>query len=183
MLPGQNAAANLDERTRGKLERGLIATRFYELEGNFRCAPAPAGPKDLVFGSEEGTLVAVVRTTGEVVWKRPKNGPIFRTPQVKGRAVFVSPRSGELIGYDTRTGQEIVHTQPGEARGGTVAASDRIFFVNGRVLAAYAPRAEGMGLAWTFEAKARILAGPVVHGDSVFIADEQGNFYRLEAND
>ena len=47
----------------------------------------------------------------------------------------------------------------------------------------FAPRADGYGLAWTFEAKGRILAGPIVHGDGVFIADEKGHLYRLEAND
>ena len=45
------------------------------------------------------------------------------------------------------------------------------------------PRTDGYGLAWTFEAKGRILAGPVVRGNAIYIGDDLGNLYRLEATD
>jgi hypothetical protein len=47
----------------------------------------------------------------------------------------------------------------------------------------FGPRQDGYGLAWSFEAKGRILAGPVVRGDAILIGDSEGNFYRLEASD
>jgi outer membrane protein assembly factor BamB len=58
-----------------------------------------------------------------------------------------------------------------------------MFFANGPVLSAFAAREGGYGLAWSFKAKGRILAGPVVAGDAVYIGDAEGTIYRLEAND
>jgi len=156
----------------------------YRLSGNFSCAPAVAGSKDLVFASEEGTLYGVGRLTGDIAWEKNVESRITRTPPVKGRAVLVSPNPGELVAFDTRTGDEIFRTKRDKSsRDQAVGATDRIFFVHGQVLSAFAPRSGGMGLAWTFEARSPILSGPVVAGESVYIGDEEGNVYRLEAND
>ena len=65
----------------------------------------------------------------------------------------------------------------------TVQPRNRIFFVHGRTLSAYGPSASGYQLAWSFEARGNILAAPVVRGGAVYIGDDKGNLYRLEAND
>jgi outer membrane protein assembly factor BamB/tetratricopeptide (TPR) repeat protein len=164
---------------------GDVVTR-YRLEGSFVCAPALVGSDDLVFASEQGTLTGVNRVTGTINWG-PRNvgtTALLRTPPIKGRAVFVSPQPGRLVAFDTRTGDEIYrYSRTHAAARAAVMPKNRIFFADGRVLSAFAPRADGYGLAWTFEAQGRILAGPVVNGDAVFIADEKGHLYRLEAND
>ena len=157
----------------------------YTLKGRFSAAPAVVGSKDLVFASEDGWLFGVGRLTGDVLWSKDLPGTrITRTPPVKGRAVFVAPKPGELLAFDTRTGDEIYRTdRTSPTTQVAVLGTNRIFFANGQVLSAFAPGGDGYGLAWTFQAEGRILAGPVVEGDAVYIADEKGNLYRLEAND
>jgi len=38
-------------------------------------------------------------------------------------------------------------------------------------------------IALTFQAKGRILSGPIVRENGIYIGDDQGNFYKLEATD
>ena len=157
----------------------------YKLKGTFARAPAPAGKDDLVFATEDGQVYGVERITGQIRWDYDLKAPVTYTAPVRGRAVFFSPRPNELIALDTQTGDVIYHSEPGGRAPRTeVAASDRIFFVHGRTLWAFARGADGYGLAWSFKAKGRILSGPVVdaEGEGVYFGDEKGNFYRLEAN-
>jgi outer membrane protein assembly factor BamB len=157
----------------------------YQLKGRFSAPPAPAGEKDLIFASEDGVVMGVVRLTGQVLWeKRLPGARITRPLPVRGRAVFAAPRPGELVAFDTRTGDVIYATDKGSpAPQAEILATNRIFFAHGPILSAFAPGGDGYGLAWTFQAEGRILAGPIVEGDAVYIGDEKGNLYRLEAND
>jgi len=166
-----------------KRATGNVVIR-YRLRGRFSSAPAVAGSKDLVFASEDGVLLGVGRLTGDTGWRQKVKTRITRTPPVKGRAVFVAPKPGELVAFDTRTGDVVYRSNRTSATAqASVLSTNRIFFANGQVLSAFAPRADGYGLAWTFEARSRILAGPVVHEGAVYIGDEKGRLYRLEAND
>ncbi len=156
----------------------------YPLKGTFVCAPASAGRDHLVFASREGVLLGVARLTGEVVWSRDVGTKCTKTPLVKGQSVFVSPQPGRLIGINRSTGDIFLrYAKTGESARTTVRSSGRIFFATGKTLSAFAPRVDGYGLAWTFHAEGRILAGPVISGDAVYVVDENGNLYRLEASD
>ncbi len=157
----------------------------YQVRGTVTAAPAVASSGDLVFATEEGMLYGIERRTGSRRWTYDAKSPLSGTPPVKGRAVFIGPRPGELVAIDTNTGDEIYrYTKSHLSARAAVAKADRIFFVNGPSLSAFAPSsADGYGLAWTFVAKGRILSGPVLSEGAVFIGDDKGNFYRLEAED
>jgi outer membrane protein assembly factor BamB/tetratricopeptide (TPR) repeat protein len=162
---------------------GKLVTR-YRLEGYFSCAPALAGEDDLIFATEEGRLYAVRRVSGDIDWKKDLNIAIKRTPPVKGRSLFVSPGAGELWAIDTSTGDINYRYSDSNASARTpVQAAERIFFVNGRTLSAYGNSNDGYALAWTFQARGNILAGPVIQDGAVYIGDAEGSLYRLEADD
>jgi outer membrane protein assembly factor BamB len=163
--------------------RGKVVTR-YQLQGYFSCAPAVAGEDDLIFATDEGRLYAVSRVSGNVAWETDLSIPIKRTPPVKGRSLFVSPKAGELWAVDTSTGG-INHRYSGSNASARTPVQDaeRIFFVNGRTLSAFGNSNDGYALAWTFQARGNILAGPVVRNGAVYIGDAEGSLYRVEAND
>ncbi len=166
-----------------RAKSGQIVIR-YKVPGTFRCAPAAAGREDLIFASEEGRLFAVRRVTGNVQWQKDVATPLLRTPPVHGRAVFVSPQPAQLIAIDVNTGVQIYRYRQSSAAGRQqVEPKDRIFFSHGPTLTAFAPSQDGYALAWTFRAQGRIVAGPVVREDAVYIVDDKGYVYRLEAND
>ncbi|MFI5402182.1 MAG: PQQ-binding-like beta-propeller repeat protein [Planctomycetota bacterium] len=168
-----------------KLEDGSSLMPPRRLEGSFWCAPAVVDDDLLVFASEEGTLFGFKPSSGETKWRKTiEDLRIRRTPPVQGPEVYVSRRPGDLIAFDANTGVQVyVLEQTPNAARSVVWANRRIFFVHDRVLTVFGPRTDGYSLAWTFQAKGRILAGPVVRGSAIYIGDDQGILYRLEATD
>lgn len=155
----------------------------YKIQGTFSVAPAVSGSDDLIFGSEEGDLLGVAKLTGEVRWRKSIDAPVKASPIVRGRYVFAATKPGELTALDCGTGDVIpLGVGAGSART-PVASDNRFFFASGQTLAAFAARGDGYGLAWIFTAKGRILAGPIVEGEAVYVGDDKGNLYRLEAKD
>ncbi|HEY7862415.1 MAG TPA: PQQ-binding-like beta-propeller repeat protein [Thermoanaerobaculia bacterium] len=167
------------------LEDGRPLVPTFRLEGSFRCPPAVVDENLLIFAAEEGTLYGVRPATGEILYRRPLEGVrIEQTPPVRVREIYVSPKPGHLIALDANTGATVYTYQQGQNAARTqVWDNHRICFVHGKTLTVFGPRQDGYGLAWSFEAKGRILAGPVVRGDAILIGDSEGNFYRLEASD
>jgi outer membrane protein assembly factor BamB len=151
----------------------------YKLAGTFSHPPATAGDDGLVFATEHGVVRGVDRVTGTIRWSHELGAAPGGPGTVRGRGVFYSPKSRELVAIDAKTGEVMYQTGTNSAAG--TAEADRIFFVAGNVLSAFAPGADGYGLVWSFEARGRILAGPLVDekAGTVYIGDERGNFYLL----
>ncbi len=165
------------------LKDGSVLLRF-EVKGPLCCTPSPVGNDRLVFASESGLLQCFTSATGQDVWPYDLKSAVKRSLPVRVRAVFASPRPLELIAIDHLTGQVTAHYRPTRANArAQVAATERMFFVHGRGLTAYAATRDSYAPAWTFEAEGVILAGPTEADGAVFIADEKGVIYRLEAND
>jgi outer membrane protein assembly factor BamB len=156
------------------------------LDGSsFVCPPAVVDEDLLIFAAEEGALMAFRPSKREILWRKPIDEVrIKRTPPVQGPEVYVSRRPGHLLAFDVNTGAQLyAYEQSPNAVRSAVYANRRIFFVHDKVLTCFGPRQDGYGLAWTFQAKGRILAGPVVRENAIYIGDDQGNLYKLEASD
>jgi outer membrane protein assembly factor BamB len=168
-----------------KLEDGSPLMEPLRLEGSFACPPAVVDDDLLVFAAEEGTLFGFKPSTREIKWRKTiEDVRIKRTPPVQGPEIYVSRRPGHLIALDANTGAQVyVFEQTPNAARSPVWANRRILFVHDRMLTVFGPRTDGYGLAWTFQAKGRILGGPVVRGSAIYIGDDLGNLYRLEATD
>jgi outer membrane protein assembly factor BamB/tetratricopeptide (TPR) repeat protein len=162
---------------------GETVKRFTLPGGTYRCAPAVIG-EDLLFASEGGKLTRYDLRNDQIVWTGEWPVRIRRTPPVSGGAVYLSPLPGELIVIDATAGKESYRfSNTLTLAGAAVSPNHRVFFAHDRTLSAFAPGKDGYGLAWSFEARAQILAGPVVHGEAVYVGDADGNIYRLEAVD
>jgi len=165
------------------LKDGSVLLRF-QVKGPLACAPSLVGTDRLVFASESGLLQCVTPANGLLVWPYNLKSVIKRSLPVRVRAVFASPRPLELIAIDHLTGEVTARYRPTRANArAQVAATERMFFVHGRGLTAYASTRDSYAPAWTFEAEGVILAGPTEADGAVFIVDEKGVIYRLEAND
>jgi outer membrane protein assembly factor BamB/tetratricopeptide (TPR) repeat protein len=169
------------------LEDGTPLMDPVRLEGSFVCAPAVVDDDLLIFGAEQGSLIAFKLSKHEIKWRKDiEDLRITRTPPVQGPQVYVSRRPGQLFGYDVTSGVRVYeYVQNPNAVRSAVYANRRICFVHDKTLTVFGPQADGYGLAWTFEAKGRILAGPIVREkeNAIYIGDDQGNLYRLEATD
>ena len=173
------------------IKDGEVVVSF-AVTGPLACAPTPAGTDRLVFASQRGLLQCVSPGSGEPVWefdlrgpkKIPLPSPITRSLPVRVQSVFASPRPFELIAIDHTTKEIRARYRQNRANArASVAPTDRTFFVHGRGLTAYAATSKSYAPAWTFEAEGAILSGPTEAGGGVFVADEKGVIYRLDAND
>jgi len=168
-----------------KLEDGSPLMPPVRFEGRFLCPPAVVEDDLLIFAAEEGTLIAFKPSTREIKWRKTiEEVRITRTPPVQGPEIYVSRRPGHLLAFDVNTGVQVYeYVQNPNAVRSAVYANRRIFFVHDKTLTVFGPRTDGYGLAWKFEAKGRILSGPVVRDNAIYIGDNQGNLYKLEATD
>ncbi|MHC4937694.1 MAG: outer membrane protein assembly factor BamB family protein [Planctomycetota bacterium] len=156
----------------------------YRVRGPLGCAPALIGNDDLVFASEDGWLQSRGRVSGTRRWDQNLEMRLDRTPPVRGRGIFVSPRPREFLAIDATTGSTYFHYRHTELSARVqVAPRDREFVVHGRTLFAFGQTKAGYGPAWFFEAQGKILTGPVLADGAVYIGDDKGHVYRLEAND
>jgi outer membrane protein assembly factor BamB len=168
------------------LDTGVPLMEPIRLDGSsFACPPAVVDDDLLIFAAEEGVLIAFKPSKREIRWRKTIDEVrIRRTPPVQGPEVYVSRRPGHLLAFDVNTSQQLYeYVQNPNAVRSAVYANRRIFFVHDRILTCFGPRQDGYGLAWTFQAKGRILSGPVVRENAIYIGDDQGNFYKLEATD
>lgn len=169
-----------------RLKDGVQSAPTYSLRGPIKCAPAPVGTDKLIFAGEQGWVEAWNRSGSERLWDASTGDgtKLGQTFSVRGRAAFCSPRPRELLSFDLSTG-DIVHRYRHTALAARleVAPTERLFFVQGRTLTAYATTKNGYGPAWSFEAQGQIVSGPIEADGAVFVGDDKGYLYRLEAED
>ncbi|MHC4848090.1 MAG: outer membrane protein assembly factor BamB family protein [Planctomycetota bacterium] len=156
----------------------------YRVRGPLSCAPALVGDDDLIFASEDGWLQSWVRVSATLRWEEPFETSITHTPPVRGRGVFVSPKPREFVAIDVTTGSPYFRYRHTKLSARVeITPKDREFALHGRTLFAFGQTKSGYGPAWYFEARGKILTAPIVVDGAVYIGDDKGYVYRLEAND
>jgi len=167
-----------------RCEDGQPSVPAFKVPGPMRRAPVAIDKNDLLFTLNDGTLQLWSRTSGSMREDMDAKGSARQRPVVRGRLVFVSPRDQELIAIDPLTGHTRSHHRPvkGVLRG-EVAPTHRMMFAHSETLTAYAGTRDGYAPAWVFHAEGRIIVGPVLVDGGVYIADNKGFVYRLDADD
>ncbi|MCB1063104.1 MAG: PQQ-binding-like beta-propeller repeat protein [Verrucomicrobiae bacterium] len=164
-------------------------------------SPIIVGDK-LIFSSDAASdpfIVALNKTTGEVVWKTARNVETkrtfsFSTPlaiEVNGKTQVISPASGAVISYDPETGTEIWRCLYGEG----YSVVPRPVFANGLVYVCsgfnrailYAIRPDGEGdvtkthIAWEYSKTVPKESSILVVDDLVYLNDDKGIATCLDA--
>jgi len=158
-----------------------------KVPGPLRCAPLALDDFNIEITLHDGTLEIWDLETGS---KRPNNGQ----PKIKGSrtqrpihhgsTVFVSPRDRELLAFDPNTGDPSVGYRPMKSVTRVkVSPTDRIVFAHGSALTAYARGRDSYAPAWVFRANGRITFAPLIVDGAVYIGDDRGFIYRVDAND
>jgi outer membrane protein assembly factor BamB len=133
----------------------------------------------VVFGSRDGRVYALDRTTGERVWAYAAAGGVGASPVVRGGAVIVADYGGNVARLDGGNGRvawkralrEKIVSTPAVTRERVVAGTVRgnvaaISLETGRVL-------------WKFAARGQI-RGTIVHaGESFLVPSHDGRLYAL----
>lgn len=169
--------------------RSLTGVAFHFIaDGPVRGGFALAGGR-LLFGTENGTLYAIDRTSGKLRWQHSVGSPILSTPAVFNQTAYFTTWGNELFAVDVSTGRERWHRDLGGDRGTSdyweyYVSSPRI--AEGRL---YVGSASGRLFAiepatgrtiWSFDADARIRTTPALTDDAEIIGTMAGKVIAVD---
>jgi outer membrane protein assembly factor BamB len=130
----------------------------------------------LYLGTQDGYVFALHAPTGLLRWLRPisRSGyPVRRPCHVGDRVIFVTP--GDLQIYERRTGDPVVrHDLRFPAGTGPVTDGVRVF-IGGLDWRMYAFDLKTLYIDWEALTEGAIRANPVIQGEVLFIANDQGS--------
>ncbi|MFM7207351.1 MAG: PQQ-binding-like beta-propeller repeat protein [Planctomycetaceae bacterium] len=153
-------------------------------------------------GCDVQEVAALDATTGRVVWKTPRSGPLRDNPDLKkayatpiivrqgGHDVLVSPGADWLYGYDPATGAELWRMSYGELGFSVVprpVLGHGLLFMstsfNQPRLLAVTLAADGRGaeIAWQEKKGAPSMPSPLIAGDRLFMVSDKGVATFLDA--
>lgn len=141
--------------------------------------PLPAGDR-LLFGLQNGGLIALDRNTHTLAWKFQAGGAIFGAPAVAGGTVYAGSNDRKLYALDLASGafrwafatRDAISASPAVAGGLVVAGSeDRTV---------YALDALTGQERWRYTTGDAIAAAPAIVDDAVYIGSDDGVLYALD---
>lgn len=165
--------------TRGEKKYSPFAFADY-----FFSAPVPDG--DIVyFGSGDGSVYAVNRVTGQLVWKFVTGDVVHSTPSIAGDNLYIgsfdgfvyclNKRSGRLIWKFKSVGQE--YFPKGEMNGSPLAAGNNVY-IGGRDYNFYALDAARGYCHWNLRfQKGWAITPPVLHDSALFIGTSDDHLF------
>ena len=136
-------------------------------------------------GPKPAPLVAIQATAQPRIAWRGDVGPAERNiffPKVTGNIVYASGAAGQVVGFDTRSGNAVARINAGQRLSSGVGASGALIVVatgKGEVLAF-----ESSGkLLWKVQLPGEVLAPPVIDGTLVVARVGDGRIYGLDTAD
>jgi outer membrane protein assembly factor BamB len=159
-----------------------------EISGEKPSTPAIDGSR-LVVSSKDGTVTALDRETGRLLWQIQTNSGVESSPVVvdglvyfgahDGRVFAVSSRTGHIVALDARNGRILWTHSVGGWGYATPAVTPKRILIGGfdGNLRAFDP-ATGREL-WRADAGGKILGSPVVVGRLVFVTTTDQKTYAL----
>ena len=152
-------------------------------------------------GIDTQYIVALNKSNGEIAWKTPRTGKLhsnvqlqksYATPlvtEVGGQTVLVSPAADWLYGYDPSTGKELWKMKYGEL--GFSNSARPVFghgllyictgFMKSQLLAVEHNGAEEPSIAWRHTKQVPNVACPLLVGDELYFASDNGVASCLDA--
>ena len=158
---------------------------FSPTDGSVAASPAIVGP-NLVVPSKDGTVYALDRRTGAVVWESAVDAGIS-SPAVFGDTVFVGGGAfgnpGRVVALDAANGSVRWSFEPnGPVQSSITYAEGKIVFATNTAHGTvYAVNATTGALAWSFEPSPAeyILGSPVVADGIVYVPSDNGHVVAL----
>lgn len=137
------------------------------------------------FGSDD-SVYAVDIDSGRRQWRFRDGNALFGLPAVDGDALYVRKRDGEnevFAALDARDGglSWSRDLDPSPGRGQAAVGGDRIYFSNGfrKMIAMELSSGEPL---WQFETEGECEAGPTLVEDTLYVTDDDGYLYALNAD-
>ena len=151
-------------------------------------------------GSDEQSVVALQKQTGEIAWQTPRSGKLNENPQLKkaygtpllveqqGKTQLISPGADWLYGYDPKTGEELWRLNYGMLGFSIVPRpvyDDGIVyfstsFMQPQLLAVDISQPEPQ-IVWKYSKQAPTMPSPLLVGAELYMVSERGIMTCLNA--
>ena len=141
-------------------------------EGRLPCAVTSAPGFDtalIVFGCEDGRIVAVRRPTNEPAWERASSARVRTRPLLTSDRVYVGNDAGEFFCLKRRSGRREYRARAAQDLVTTPVMVGRAVLVGGLDNALYAFHARNGHLLWRGDASSRLVSGPAVAPRSIVL--------------
>lgn len=166
-------------------EKGTKVWEF-AIQDQIRCSPTVVEDRAFVAGCD-GKLHIVDLNKGEEVGEGvPIESPTGSTPAVLGTRVYFGTEGGTFFCIDWKEAKVIwsyTDDESNQPYRSSAAATDDLIIVGGRNKRVKAFNPANGEEKWTFVARNRIDASPVVVGDRIFIGAGDGRLYGLNRKD
>ena len=148
----------------------------------FRAPPAVAD-SSAVYASEDGTIAALGRGGGELLWETDIQATTICPPLIHGDLVYIGDREGSVHALDLATGERRWDAAVGGAvNGGFVVAASTLVFgtTDGKVIGLHAATGQH---SWGVRVGFPVCAQPAMVGRLVVAATDGGNIHIIDPDD
>ncbi|WP_210505900.1 PQQ-binding-like beta-propeller repeat protein [Naasia sp. SYSU D00057] len=114
-------------------------------------------------------------------WVFATDGPVYSTPRVFDRTLYVGSRDQHLYALDARTGREQWRYETAGPVTSSPAVAAGLVYVGSNDNRLHAVDAESGQLSWTFVTGAPIHSSPTVVDGTVFVGSRDNHVYALDA--
>lgn len=138
--------------------------------------------------NDGGTLRAMSKSTGRVVWRRHLGHLAASTPAIDGTRVFATllerqgGASGAVFALDARSGRTLWSKKlPARTESSPLVVGGSVYFgsEDGTV---YALRKRSGAVRWTYRAAGAVKGSPTLHDSVLFFGDYEGEVHAIRAS-
>lgn len=142
----------------------------------------------LVFiGTSDGYLVALKKSSGDIVWKsllneNKKLNDLDATPVVDANNIYINSYDGTLYCLNKTTGKTIWSIPAGGGYGVSVS-NNRVYFSNSKGEVLSANKESGKEVKTLYKTNKGITTQPILSGSNLIFSESQGSIVNLNIGD
>jgi outer membrane protein assembly factor BamB len=160
----------------------------YQTQGQVHSTPAVAAGNTFVAGCDEHLRVINI-ANGQEVAELEMGAQSAASPAVAGERLFIGTLGSQVFSIDWKQRKVLWSYEPSRSKlpfhssaaiGLSGPEKNEIVVIGGRDKLVHGLGARDGKVLWTFPAKAKVDASPVILGERVFVASLDGNLYLLD---
>jgi outer membrane protein assembly factor BamB len=162
---------------------GVEKWSFSGARGKWNGSPLILGSK-IYAPNGDGTLYTLSLDGGAPGWKFPAKAGVWATPLTDGKLLYVLSLDRNLYAIQIETGEVSWQKEIGSSSMyGPIMTPDGIIYLSTLDSQVVAVNTKTRDFAWQtpFKAKGSLWGSPLLSGENLFVADEAGKFYSINA--